>query len=258
MSRFLDRLDRINRGAPTTLGFGAARAEKVPSMALLGMLSDPARAAQGASVLAEIGADGALIEGMGIDDINKKLAKKLDKVPWGIKVSELKGDQVTSYRGKGCDFLAFSPEGASLGALEDEDTAYLLCIQLDMEERLLRAIEDLPVDAVLLPMTSVVPPLTLQHMMSVSSVRSSFSKYLLLEMPGLPTSEELGGLREIGVDGLVVDATSVSASELKGLKERLLTLPKRQRFKSVKADAILPSSVYSFPSTPSREDEEDD
>ena len=259
MSRFLDRLERINRGTPTAMGFGAAaRTEKVPSMALIGALSDPGRAVQGASVLASIGADAALIEGMDIEDILGDLAQPLGTVPWGIRVQELKDEEASRYREKGCDFLGFGPEKALLGALEDDDTAYLLCIQPDMEERSLRAIENLPVDAVLLLLKSVEPPLTIQHLITIGSVRSEFSKYLLLEVSGILTAGELEGLRDIGVDGLVVDATSLSAEELEGLKDTLLALPKRQRNRSRKLDAILPRTVYALPGVPSHEEEEED
>ena len=256
MSKFLDRLDKINRGTPASLGFGVAvRAEKVPSMALIGTLTDPVKSAEAASVLARIGADGALIEGMNTEDVLKGLAQSLGNTPWGLRVHELKGQDVGGYREKGCDFLAFGPEGALLEALEDEDTGYLLCIPPDMDERYLRTIEDLPVDAALLLMKSVEPPITLQHLITISSVRGAFSKYLLLEVPGTLTAGELEGLREIGVDGLVVDATALSAEELEGLKERLLTLPRRQRMRPSKPRAILPGTTHTPADAPSHEEE---
>ena len=259
MSRLVDRLERIGRGPVTSMGFGAAsRTEKIPSMALVGTLSDPGRAAQGASTLARMGADGALIEGMHLEDITQELSDALGEVPWGIRVQDLKDDLASQFREKGCDFLAFGPDAALVEALGDEDTAYLLCIQPDMEERFLRAVEDLPVDVVLLDMKSVERPLTLQHLITVSSVRSAFSKYLLLEVPGVLTTGELEGLRDVGVDGLVVDATALSAEELQELKDRLLAVPKRQRSRSGRPSALLPRMDHTPPGAPSREDEEEE
>ena len=260
MSRLLDRLERVNRGATNSMGFGnVARAEKVPPMVLLGTLSDPGKSAQGASILAQIGADGALIEGMSVEEIKEKLIKPLDKVPWGIGVQELVGEQTSHYREQGCDFVAFGPERTLLGALEDEDPAYILYIQPDMDERTLRAIEDLPVDAVLMSMKSVEPPLTLQHLITIASVRNEFSKYLLLEVTGVLTPRELEGLRDIGVDGLVVDATAHSAEELEGLRDSLLALSRRQRDKSRGSlNAVLPRSAYALPGTHSHEEDDDD
>ena len=259
MSKFLNRLDKINRGSPTAMGFGAsATAEKTPPMALVGRLSGTAQATKGASALAKIGADGAIIDGMEVKGPAKEIARALKDVPWGIEVSELKSGQVAGYRKKGCDFLAFEADGALLEGLEDGDTAYLLHIQPDMDERSLHAIEDLPVDAVLLSMKSVKSSLTVQDLITVSSVRGGFGKYLLLELPIFPTTGELQALRDAGVDGLVVDATGKSVKELEEMKDRLLALPRRERNKMGKSSAVLPGSASTTRESPSRVEEEND
>ena len=259
MSRLLDRLERINRGVVSSMGFGAqARVERLPSMALIGLLSEPSKALKAATTLAKIGADAALVAATGPEQDIGSLAEKLESLPWGLRVEEFKGGQSAEYKEKGCDFLAFQPDTAHLSALEDEDTGYVLCIQPDMDERDLRVIEDLPVDAVLLNFSSAKSPLTIQHLITIGSVRGAFSKYLLLEIAGVPAAEELEGLRDIGVDGLVVDATAVSAKELEALKEGLLGLPKRQRDRSRKAFALLPTMTPLPEAAASEDDDYDD
>ena len=259
MSKLLDRLERVNRGPTASLGFGAvARVKKVRPMALIGTLSDPGKAAEGASNLARIDADGALIDGLVPEEIQKQLAQALDNVPWGARVPELDSEQMSHYKEHGCDFLAFGPEKAGLGAFGEEDTAYILSIQPDTDDRLLRAIEALPVDAVLLPFKSIDPPLTLEHLLTIGSMRRAFSKYLLLELPGTPTSKEMEVLRDVGVNGLVVDADAISAEELEGLHEGLLALPKRKRDRSERATAILPGTIYQQSGPPSRREEEEE
>ena len=259
MSKLLDRLERVNRGPTASLGFGAAaRVEKTRAMALVGTLSDPGKAVEGASDLAKIDADGALIDGLDLKKIQKQLAQALDTVPWGVRVPGLNSEQVSQYKEQGCDFMAFPAGNALLEALGEADTAYILSIQPDIDDKLLRAIETLPVDAVLLPFKSADPPLTLQHLLTISSVRRAFSKYLLLELPGAPTSKEMEALRDIGVNGLVVDTTVVSAEKLAGLHEELLALPRRKRDRSERATAILPGTLYQQSGTPSRREEEED
>ena len=259
MSKLLDRLDKLNRGVTASMGFGpSARSETLPAMALIGMLPNVRKSIQASSNLAKTGVDGALIEAPNTEKMLTELSQTLKDVPWGIRVQELAVEQASQYKDQGCDFLAFSPQTAPVGALEDRDTAYLLCISPDMDERALRAIEDLPVDVVLLPSTSVELPLTLQHLITISSVRSTFSKYLLLEVPGVPTAGELEGLRDIGVDGLVIDATSVSAWDLGKLKEGISSVPRRQRSRETRASAILPRTAYTLGRTPSHEGEEED
>jgi hypothetical protein len=259
MSKLLDRLDKIGRGASVSMGFGAAaREEKLPGIALLGKLSGAVKSAQAASTLAKLGVDGAIIEGMGIEEISKKLAQTLEHIPWGVSVTELKNGQVGNYRDQGCDFLAFGPKGALLEALEEDDTGYILSIDPDMDERYLRTIEDLPVDAVLLSMKSVEPPLTVQDLITISSVRGNFSKYLLLEVTGGFSANELEGLRGIGVDALVVEATTLSAKKLQELRDALLALPKRQRSRSPRASAVLPRGSFVLPGASAGEEEYDD
>ena len=241
------------------MGFGiAAKGEELPSMALVGLLSGKRKSVKGASLLAKAGADGAVIEGVDSAEALKEIAKRLDTVPWGIRVSELSGEQVEHYREDGSDFLAFGPERALLGALEEEDVGYLLCIPPDMDDRSLRTIENLPVDAVLLSLKELEPPLTVQHLIAIGSVREMFGKYLLLEVPGDPAFRELEALRDIGVDGLVVDVDSFTADALGALKARLVALRKRQRSKAKKSVANLPSIAYTPLAEPSQEEWDDD
>jgi hypothetical protein len=244
MSKLLDRLDRISKGPVTQMGFGAAvRAEKTPPMVLVGRIGK-AKAASTAAALSEAGFDGAVLDGVPADD-SGKVADSLKGLPWGLKLEEVTTEQVAASREKGCDFLAFSSDKAFLEALSDNDKVddeegRILCISADMDERALQVIDDLPVGAVLLSLDSVKPPLTMDHLLTIGSVRGCFNKYLLVELSGDLSSAELEGLRDIGVDGIVVDASSMSKTALKQCKERLQGLSRRQRKPQGRAGALLP------------------
>ena len=244
MSKLLDRLDRISKGTANQMGFGAAvRAEKTPPMVLVGRIGK-AKATATASALSEAGFDGAVLDGIPADD-SGKITDSLKDVPWGLKLEEVTTEQVAASREKGCDFLAFSSDKAFLEALSDNDKVddeegRILCISADMDERVLQVIDDLPVGAVLLSLDSVKPPLTMDHLLTIGSVRGCFNKYLLVELSGDLSSAELEGLRDIGVDGIVVDASSMSKTALKQCKERLQGLSRRQRKPQGRAGALLP------------------
>ena len=248
MSKLLDRLDRISKGTVTQMGFGVAvRAEKTPPMVLVGRIGK-AKAASTASALSEAGFDGAVLDGVPADD-SGKVTDSLKGVPWGLKLEEVTTEQVAASREKGCDFLAFSSDKAFLEALSDNDNdkvddeeGRILCINADMDERLLQVIDDLPVGAVLLSLDSVKPPLTMDNLLTIGSVRGCFNKYLLVELSGDLSPAELEGLRDIGVDGIVVDAGSMSKTALKQCKERLQGLSRRQRKSQGRAGALLPMS----------------
>ena len=205
-----------------------------------------------------IGVDGILVDGPGSGKALADLAKKLDGVPWGPKVPELAVEEASRFREAGCDFLAFSPEKSVLGAMEGEDTAFFLCIEPDMEERALRAIEDLPVDGVLLPSSVIGLPITIQHLIDLGTIRGMFSKYLFLELPGVLSSRELEGLRDLGVDGVVVNPTILSKEEIESMLASLKSLPKKQRDKSHRPDAVLPRSSMGFIAGPAQQEEDDD
>ena len=106
----------------------------------------------------------------------------------------------------------------------------------------LRALEDLPVTAAFTSL-AVDGPLTLQRLIDVGSLRTMFDKYLLVQVnPGL-SARELEGLRDMGVDALVVDVAAASEDSLKALKESLLKLPRQRKPRSEKTSAVLPSGL---------------
>ncbi len=257
MSKLLDIFDKIDRGAPAPMGFGAAaRAEKVPPMALLVILSDAS--GEGVSLLERIKPDGVLIEGPVARESLKKLAEALGKVPWGMRFKKFTEKETQRYLKAGCDFLALTPEQAPLGALGYEEVAYFLSIAPNIDERSLRAIQELPVDGVLLSLGSVHRPMTLQHLISVGAVRANLSKYLLLEVsPGL-SAKELEGLRDMGVDGLVVDMESTSEATLTQLKTAILELPKQRTRREGKSSALVPQSSYASTEEQAPDEEEEE
>ena len=243
MSKLLDRLDRISKGTVSQMGFGAVRAEKTPPMVLVGRIGK-AKSAPTAAALSEAGFDGAILDGVSADDAGK-VADSLNGVPWGLKLDEVTSESVAVSREKGCDFLAFTPDKAVLDALSDDDSAddetgRILCISADMDERALQVIEDLPVSAVLLSLDTVKPPLTMDHLLTIGSVRGCFGKYLLVELSGDLSPADLEGLRDIGVDGIVMDASSMSKAALKQCTERLQGLSRRQRKPQGRPGALLP------------------
>ncbi len=239
MSQLLNKLEKISRGSPAPMGFGAAsRVEKNPAMALIGNLSR--NHAQGANRLSHLEADGALLHGLDDQDALSQITGALNGVPWGVRVDELDQPRAQTLLDSGCDFFVVSPEKASVEAMKDDRAAYLIDLPADAGERFLRAIEDLPVDALLLSLDPFQSPLTLQDLISITSVRSMFDKYLIIHAAAALTSKEIECLRDVGVDGLMVDAGRTTEKELKDLKQRLFDIPKQRRPRSERMTAVLP------------------
>ena len=256
MSKLLSKLEKISRGSSTPLGFGAAsRIEKTPSMALVGLLTQ--NYSQGVSRLVKVDADGALFTGEDMDVKIAGSAGNLKKVPWGIRVNELDSDRANRLIDEGCDFFVTNPERIMVDAIMDDKAAYLLSLPPGPEESLLRTIEDLPVDAVYMSLNPWESRLTLEHLINISSARTMFDKYLLVEVPATLSYKELESLRDVGVDALGVDAGRSSEKVLTSLKEKLFSLPRQRKSRPEKLSAFIPQGVHSQSVSPYEEDDED-
>ena len=256
MSKFLDRLDKISSGPSNPMGFGAARAEKVPGLALVAIVSQNHTAA--IAGIADLAPDAALLSGLTSPKSLKKLVPSLSSVPWGTRLSSLNDEEAQAYREGGCDLLAFSLTGTSVSAVASDEIARILCVDPSIEERELRAIDSLPVDVLLLPMKEVSGSWTLLDLATVGAVSRRVSKYILVEVSQPPAQGELEAMRDVGVHGLAVDVSTVSAEALGDLKTALLEMPRRRTNKRERHSAILPGSVYSMGNRPTPEEEDDD
>jgi hypothetical protein len=262
MAKFLDLMERIANGAPAALGFGAARATKVPSMALIALVSG--RHAAGLKAVATLAPEATLVAGLRGPAALGELKSALPAAPWGVRTEGLTEADAQAYRDQGCQMMAFPLQGTVASALEDEEVGRLLCLEPHLQEHELRAIDTLPVDALLVNMTMVAGPWTLQDLMAVGGISRRSSKYVLLLLSHAPGKKDLEALRDLGVRGLVLDVGAVAPEALKELKDTLLEMPRRRPQRKERTSALLPGSVYGGGAAaapahaPDHEEEEED
>jgi len=244
MSRFLKRLEQISSAAPAPMGFGAARGQRTPGMALVGLVSRDYSA--GIATVADLAPDAALLAGA-VDAAALRQARRSlgEATPWGVRVGSLTDEDAKAYGDGGCDLLAFPLQSTALGAVASDSMTRILSLEADIELERLRALDSLPVDALLLPMTNITAPWTLGDLAAVIAVSRRVSKYVLLEVSQPPGAAELVALRDAGVHGLVVDVASAPSGSLAGLKAALLSMPRRRPGKRERTIASLPGSVFS-------------
>ena len=255
MSKFLDVLERIRDGVSAPLGFGATRAEKLPGIALVGLVSGSH--AKGIKVAADAAADAVIVAGAKDAGALKKMTASL-KSPWGAQVSSLSEAEAQAYQENGSDMLVFNLEGTAASALASENIARVLCIQPGIEEAEFRAIASLPVDAYLVSMKDVSGPWTLRDLATLGSFSRRVDKYILLEVSESPGPKDLEALRDMGVSGLVVDVAAAGAEGLGALKTALLDMPRATSRNRTRSRAILPSSAFFPPEQPLQDDGDDD
>jgi len=258
MSKLLDRLDRITRGAPRAMGFAAtANLEPIPSLALLTWMGGAGR--NDVASLAEANVDAFVLPRgvLGVDNLEQQL-KLLEGYTWGVVMEQPERDRVEAYREKGCDFLVFGIEETRVDALEEGECARILRIPADLEEPLMRGLEDLPVDIILLRKPAPEGSLNLTHLLAISNVRCATSRYLLLEWNSELTSRELEHLRDMGVDGLVVNIEEVQPSGITTLREKINGLPRRKAKGEQRPVAVLPRVREMGNTRPQRQEEEEE
>lgn len=256
MNKLLDLLDRIREGAPAPIGFGVSRPVKLPGMAVIGLVTK--NYAKGMAVVADQGLDAALVAGADGPEAVKQAGEGLKGKPWGARVTSLSQDEAQAYQDNGADLLVFPLDSTAASVLANEDIASILCIEPNMEDRELRAVSSLPVDCFLLTLSQAGDSLTLSDLAAVGSISRRSDKYILLEVSRPPNGKDLEALRDIGVQGLVVDVAAVSAKSLKELKAALMEMPRATYKRRGRTLAILPGSAFAPPSEPEPQEEEEE
>jgi len=257
MSKFIDRLEEIIEGSPARMGFGPARSEKTPGLALIVQVSSSHQA--GTVTATGVSPDGIIISGLNGPAQIAELKDSLSDVIWGVRTDSLSSDDAKAYQEEGCGLLAFQIKGTSIGAVSSEDSARVLCIDPAADVEDLRDINVLPVDAVLFPLPGASSSWTLDDLVKVARIRGRLGKYLLAEITEPPGADDLKVLRTAGINGLVLDV-SAGKEVLDSLKKLLMDMPKPGPERSGRSTAILPGMGYSpqREAPPEEPDEDDD
>jgi hypothetical protein len=160
----------------------------------------------------------------------------------------------------GGDFLVFPASSRISTAPTDKKPGRILQVESSMDDSLLRAVNSLPVDAVLAADTFAGGSLVWHELMIFQHLANTLSKPLIINIPADTTEAELKALWEAGADGLLVEASAMKAGGLKALQKAIGNLPPRSERKRGKIDALLPRTgggeTRAMP--PDEEEEEED
>lgn len=177
---------------------------------------------------------------------------KLD-VPWGGWLKEVTGPGVKQLVEASADFVVFPAESVSGAILEDDKLGKILEVEPGLDLGLLKAIDDLPVDAVLVAAKGEKGAFLSWHqLMLFRRCASISSKPLLVSVPSGVTASELQALWQAGVSGVVAGAAKTA--ELRRIIDKLV-LPSAG--KARKAEPLVPR-ISGQTGTVSEEDEEEE
>jgi hypothetical protein len=234
MSRFIDKLKQASGGGQP-MGFRAAATAASKARMLLVAAVAQADAEHLAGIVA--GADAGLLAMTKLSSGAKALqqaAKVVPGIPWGGWLKEVGREGVGKVA---ADFIVFTAERTLLAMLDDKEPGKILEVEHSLEPGLLKAADDLPVDAVFAT-AGDEPLLTWRDLMLFQRCANILSKPLLVSVPPQVTTAELGALWQAGVRGVVVKAgTDERVAEIRQMLDRL---PSPLAGKKTEAGPLLP------------------
>jgi hypothetical protein len=168
----------------------------------------------------------------------EQIVASLGEVTWGASLDEATDpDYIGALKGMGCDFLVFDAAKTPLALLREEDMGKIVEIEPSLADGLVRAIEQLPIDAVL---TGGDPSLSVHRLMLCQHLANLVRKPLVALAPLDMSKEDIEGLREAGMAGVVVKVEGDAREGLFRLRQIIDALPPSRRGRREKAEALLP------------------
>ncbi len=258
MSRLIDKLDRLNKAASQPMGFRATRDDLAGSTIILVASIDIGPSDEIRNCVA--GADALFLQAAGSSLPVKSvgaIVKSLSGIPCGIRVEDTGKAKMDGYIQAGCDFLVFSAE-SPIGRLpRNEKIGKLLLLDPSIDDSLVRSINNLPVDAVIT--TDLSRPgdvITWHHLMAVQRLALLLTKPVLIPVSSGISPGELEAIREAGIDGILVEASTSRPGRIEEIRQIITQLPPPSAKKHGKSDVLLPrNSGTPEPDVP---DEDDD
>jgi hypothetical protein len=258
MSRLIDKFHKAARSSVQPMGFNISRnAALEPGLLILVSIAPDAvknnneiRRASGILLRR----DSSPLTASGI----KKIVEDLPDVPVGLYLEDADNQEEKSLAEIGCDFLAFPASSRVFAPSTDKKTGHILEVDSAMDDSLLRAVNSLPVDAVLLSDTFAGGALVWHDLMIFQHLANTLAKPLIINIPADITPEELKAVWEAGADAVVVEASAMKAGGLKKLREDVGKLPPRTARKRGVVDVILPRTGGEPHVAPSPDEEEEE
>ncbi len=243
MSKFIDKLKQVSEAAPQPMGFRVTQlASAKPKMMLVASLAQA-----NIENLAEhvTGADAGLLQiaelSSGVKTI-QEISQVVPDIPWGEWLKESGQGEVKQMAEAGCDFVVFPAANTSLALFQSDEMGTILEVESSLSEGLLRAVNELPINAVLIAGEQKEGySLTWHHLMLFRRFADLLTKPLLVFIPSTVTANELQALLETGISGVVVEVgVGQPAGKLKELRQIIDKLRPPSPSKLEKAEVLLP------------------
>lgn len=256
MSRLIDKLKHASQDESQPMGFKKEKVFSKPRLLLVAILS---RNDIGIAAGHLTGADAVLLTVKQDSEFKAvgKAIRLIKNIPWGIWLESTSYSRMKQVMEAGFDFVVFPPE-MPLETIGDGEPGKVLLVEASLEASLLKTIDELPVDAVIITGEQVTnEALNWRHLMLFRRLADISSKPLLVSVSSAITGDELQSIWEAGVSGVIVKATAEQSddefSRLSRVIGSLALLSKRRR---MKMRAIVPK--FGEEATPIADEEDED
>jgi hypothetical protein len=254
VSKFVDKLKSLSKSSASPIGFHPSTESKSSVLLLIAGLSGTK--VKEAKVAADVDADaGLILNQRSSTEIVRQMVEAAGDVPLGVFVKDISEEKIDELVGLGCDFVVFDIKVAA-AVLHKEGVGKILMIEPSLDQGFVRAINSLDVDGVLVSDEGEDSFVAVEHLLVYRRFVELLEKPVMITLPSLVTSAELGNLWQAGVDGIVVPpAQSVGA--LAELKKMIEGLPRGARGRRGKVGVMLPHYGGGMATEEDEEQEED-
>ncbi len=260
MSRLINDLLKTNQAGSQPMGFRAAR--QAATTGRITLIADLKIGAAVSSTELTEGAAAVLFRPGDSRPTAKAIraaADNLPDIPWGMYLGDTSDVKKASPVAAGCDFIVFPVSVPVSTTPKEKKLGRILQVESSMDDGLLRAVNDLPVDAVLIgDITGEDNLLEWHRLMIFRHLTHLISKPLIVPAPADIGEEELNALCEAGIDGILVEVDAGKAGGLKELRQVIDKLPPRSPHIRDKMSPLLPKAgVDTGTAVPPDEEEEE-
>ena len=170
----------------------------------------------------------------------EKISQAVPAIPWGGWLRSIGSGEIEQVVKADFDFVVFPAATTSLTIVQNKEVGKILEVEASLGEGLLKAVDELPADAVLIG-GEKKEGLTWHHLMLFQRFADLLTKPLLVSIPSNVTANELQALWGAGVAGVIVEAGVGQPVErvgnLRQVIDKLVFPPQRRRGKT---EALLP------------------
>ena len=223
MSRLIDILKRTEKPSFQPMGFMASRRKEMePRLRLIAASGLDENDAPGL-----IAASDAALFRMNKSTTAAGAVKIINNIkpdiPWGIYMEDINSGKLNSLVKAGCDFIVFPATGAVSDMPETEDIGKIIEVDSSLDDGILRALNDLPVDAVVITDSlEQGTPLLWHQLMIFQHLTNLITKPVIMLLSAGIGKAELRALWDAGIDGIIPETAPGSTDKIKTLRNCVL------------------------------------